>query len=97
MQFLTISRRRTEAYADTDFEPMLAAEAEQARTLYAEGTVRQIWHRADMPGAVLMFEAASEEEVRGKLRQLPMVAAGMLEVVAVIPLNPYRGFGTKYL
>ncbi|MBV8657466.1 MAG: hypothetical protein JO142_06550, partial [Burkholderiales bacterium] len=48
-----------------------------------------------MPGAVLMFEAASEEEVRGKLQQLPMVATGMLEVVAVIPLNPYRGFGPR--
>jgi len=95
MQFITISRRRTEAYTDADFAPMLAAEAEQARTLYADGAIRQIWHRADMPGAVLMFEAASEEEVRGKLQQLPMVATGMLEVVAVIPLNPYRGFGPR--
>jgi len=24
-----------------------------------------------------------------------MVAAGMLEVVAVVPLNPYRGFGPR--
>ena len=95
MQFLTISRRRTEIHTEDEFAPMLPAEAEQARTLYAEGAVRQIWHRADLPGAVLMFEAASEDEVRRQLNRLPMVAAGLLEIVAVIPLNPYRGFGPR--
>lgn len=95
MQFFTISRRRTEAFADADFAPYLDEEAERARALYAEGFARQIWHRGDLPGACFLVEAASEDEVRAKLATLPLVEAGMLEIVAVVPLKPYRGFGPR--
>lgn len=93
MQFLTISHRRSE-FSDAEFATRLYAESEQARTLYSQGSIRQIWHRADLPGACILFEAESEEQVREKLNSLPLFRAGMLEV-KIIPLRPYAGFGPR--
>ena len=95
MQFMTVSRRVVETYADADFVPYLEQEAERARALYAEGFIRQIWHRGDVGGACLLVEADGEEAVRATLATLPLVAAGMLEIVAVVPLRPYAGFGPR--
>jgi muconolactone delta-isomerase len=95
MQFMTLSRRRTEAFSDAEFATKIDAEAEQARSLYLEGFIRQIWHRGDQGGACILIEADTKEQVHHTLNTLPMVAAGMLEVVAVVPLNPYRGFGPR--
>ena len=53
--------------------------------------VPAIRHRADRPGACILIEADSEEQVRQKLNTLPMVQAGML-YVTIIPLKPYAGF-----
>ena len=95
MQFLSISRRRTELFSEGQFAPLLEAEAQRVRTLYADGVIRQIWRRGDLPGACIVFEAASEDEVRAQLATLPLAAAGMLEIIAVIPLQPYPGFGPR--
>jgi len=46
-----------------------------------------------MPGAAILWEAAGEAEVRAALASLPIFQAGMLEVTAVVPLEPYPGFG----
>lgn len=96
MQFMTLSRRVTETFSDAAFAPHIEAEAERARTLYAEGFIRQIWHRADIGGACLLVEADSDEAVRTTLATLPLVAAGMLEIVSVVPLKPYTGFGPRH-
>ena len=95
MQFFTLSRRRTEIYGEADFAPKLEAEAQRARALYLEGFIRQIWHRGDQGGACMLVEAKNDDEVRRGLATLPLVAAGMLEVVSVVPLHPYRGFGPR--
>ncbi len=95
MQFLTLSRRRTEAFSDADFAAMAEKEAERARALYINGFIRQIWHRGDQGGACVLVEAADEAAVRDTFAALPMVAAGMLEVVLVVPLKPYRGFAPQ--
>ena len=95
MQFMTLSRRRTDKFSDADFAPHLAPETQQARAFYAEGFIRQIWRRDDMPGACILWEADSEQSVREMLDKLPLVKAGMLEIVAVIPLRPYAGFGPR--
>ena len=92
MQFLTISRRRTERFAEADFAALRESEAEQARALYSQGFIRQIWHRADIGGACIVVEADSEQEVRDRLHTLPLVKRDMLEVT-IIPLKPYAGFG----
>ncbi len=94
MQFLSISRRRTDAFPPEAFTPeLLAQEGNRVKELYVAGLLRQIWKRSDMPGASILWEAASEAEVRAGLDSLPIFKAGMLEVTALIPLEPYAGFG----
>jgi len=95
MQFLAISRMRTDLYSDADFAPLLEEEAQRARTLYIEGVVRQIWYRGDKRGACSILEADSAEAARAVIESLPLVKAGMLELENVIPLLPYRGFGPR--
>jgi muconolactone delta-isomerase len=93
MQFLSVSRRRTEAFPPESFTPELAArETHRVKELYASGILRQIWKRGDVPGAVILWEAASEAGVRAALDSLPIFQAGMLEIVIVLPLDPYPGF-----
>jgi muconolactone delta-isomerase len=94
MQFLSMSRRRTDAFPPEAFTPELGArEAQRVKELYAAGILRQIWMRGDMPGAAILWEAASEAEVRAAIDSLPIFKAGMLEIVALAPLKPYPGFG----
>src|SRR5512145_2037159 len=53
MQFLALTRRRTESFSDVEFTSRVPAEVSRARALYAEGFIRQVWHRTDLPGACL--------------------------------------------
>jgi len=93
MQFLTISRRRTTEFPPEAFTPdLMAREGQRVRQLYASGILRQIWRRADTPGASILWEAATESEVQAALASLPIYQAGMLEIQALIPLEPYPGF-----
>lgn len=93
MQFLSISRRLVDKFPPEAFTPQLvAAETARVRELYAAGILRQIWKRGDAAGACLLWEAASIDEVRGAIKSLPIYQAGMLELVALIPLDPYPGF-----
>jgi muconolactone delta-isomerase len=91
MQFLTISRRRTESFGDEQFAALREQEFAQARLLYAEGFLRQLWTRGDIAGACLLIEADSEAHVREKINTLPLYKAGMVEF-SIIPLKPYVGF-----
>jgi muconolactone delta-isomerase len=94
MQFLSLSRRRTDAFPPEAFTPdLIAQEGARVKELYAAGIVRQIWARADTPGAAILWEASAEAEVRAACDSLPLYAAGMLEIAALVPLKPYAGFG----
>lgn len=93
MQFVSFSRRRIDAFPPEAFTPELGQrESARVRELYASGILRQIWKRGDMPGACILWEAASEQEVRDAIATLPIFIAGMLELTALIPLEPYPGF-----
>jgi muconolactone delta-isomerase len=93
MQFISISRRRTDAFPPEAFTPeLMARETLRVKELYASGILRQIWKRGDIPGASILWEAASEAEARAALGSLPIFQAGMLEVVVLVPLEPYPGF-----
>ncbi len=85
MQFLSLSRRRTDEFPPEAFTADLIAQ-ETAR-------VRQLWKRGDIPGAGILWEAASIDEVRAAIHSLPIYRAGLLELVALVPLEPYPGFG----
>jgi muconolactone delta-isomerase len=94
MQFLSLSRRRIDAFPPEAFTPELVArESQRVRELYAAGLLRQVWRRGDIPGAAILWEAVSEAEVRAALDSLPIAQAGMLEILALAPLAPYPGFG----
>jgi muconolactone delta-isomerase len=94
MQFLTVSRRRTDAFPPEAFTPeLIRREGQRVRELYASGILRQIWKRGDMPGAAILWEVASEDEVHAALNSLPIKQAGMMEIAVFLPLEPYPGFG----
>ena len=96
MQFLSVSRRRTEAFPPETWTPeLVAAEGQRVRELYAAGVVRTIWRRKDMPGAAMILEAASEDEARAALESLPLAQKGMLEIVVFTELEPYPAFGPR--
>ncbi len=90
MQFLSISRLRN-GLTEADYTGLVEGEARQARTFYAEGSIRQIWHRADVRGACLLWEAENEERVQDMLRRFPFVQASLVDI-SLIPLRPYAGF-----
>ena len=96
MQFFSVSRRRIESFPPEAWTPeLLAAEGERVRELYAAGTVRSIWRRKDMPGAVVLLEAANEDEARAAVASLPLAKLGMLEIVVLTALEPYPAFGPR--
>jgi muconolactone delta-isomerase len=93
MQFLSISRRRTDQFPPEAFTAeLVAGEGQRVKALYASGILRQIWKRGDTPGASILWEAPGEAEVRAAIATLPIFAAGMLEIQALVPLEPYAGF-----
>jgi muconolactone delta-isomerase len=94
MQFLSISRRRTDAFPSEGFTPeLITQEGNRVKELYAAGLLRQVWKRGDTPGAAILWESATEAEVRAALDSFPIFKAGMLEITALVPLEPYAGFG----
>jgi muconolactone delta-isomerase len=90
MQFMTVSHRRA-GFTEEQVASLVDAEQNRAREMYTSGALRQIWHRADMPGACMLWEAASADEVLALFNTLPFAQAGMLEVM-VVSLKPYAGF-----
>ena len=94
MQFLTLSRRRTDAFpAEAFTSELIAQEGQRVKELYMMGILRQVWRRGDAAGAAIVWEAGSEAEVRSACESLPIFKAGMLEIVSLVPLEPYAGFG----
>ncbi|UPK76775.1 hypothetical protein MU582_09090 [Nocardioidaceae bacterium SCSIO 66511] len=88
---MVTSRRRTETYADSDFDAVIPAETARVRELYADGVVRQIWLRDDVPGACFIVEADALSDARKIVDGLPMAASGLSEFT-VTGLRPYGGF-----
>lgn len=96
MQFLVLTRRKMDLFPAEAWTPeLLANESQRVRDLYVAGTVRNIWRRKDVPGAAILFEAATEDEVRAAVASLPLAKKGMLEIAALTELEPYPGFGPR--
>jgi muconolactone delta-isomerase len=95
MQFLVLTRRRTDNFPAESWTPeLLEAEGQRVRELYSQGVVRNIWRRKDIAGAVLILEAGSEENARSAAESLPLAKLGMIEIT-VAPLEPYPAFGPR--
>ena len=91
MQFLVITRRKTESFPPALFAEKFDAEVARARELYREQFTRQIWHRADGNGACQIVEAPDEAYVRERIGSLPFAEADMMDIT-IIALKPYAGF-----
>ncbi len=82
-----------DAFPPEAFTPeLVGGEAQRVKELYAAGILRQVWKRGDVPGAAILWEAASEAEAREAIASLPLARAGMLEVTTFLALEPYGGF-----
>ena len=81
--------------ADGDFAPHLKAEAARAWELHQAGVIRELYFRADWPGAVLVLECAGVEEAADVLNTLPLVKAGLI-AFDIIPLKAYPGFSRLF-
>jgi muconolactone delta-isomerase len=96
MQFAVLTRRRMDEFpAEQWTAELIAEESNRVREMYAAGSVRSIWRRKDMPGSLILLEAASEDEARALVVSLPLAKRGMLEFVVVTELEPYPGFGPR--
>jgi hypothetical protein len=96
VQFLVLSRRRTDVFPPEAWTPELVeAEGQRVRELYTAGIIRTIWRRKDIAGAVIVMEAASEEEAREAAASLPLAKRDMLEIVTLTQLEPYPGFAPR--
>ena len=73
------------------FRPHLKAEAQRVWELYQNGTIRELYFRADRSEAVLILECADAGEAQQTLESLPLVKAGLI-TFDLIPLIPYPGF-----
>ena len=91
MQFIVITRRRTETFTDAQFAEELASEGARARELYAEGHFRSLNSRGDIPGAVILLEARDLDDASHLVGTLPFAKLEMMDI-QIIPLRPYRGF-----
>lgn len=91
VQFMILSRRRTEQFTDAEFGAVIPAETDRVRALYADGIVRQIWLRGDLAGACFTIEAPDADTADSIVQNLPMAVSGLSEFT-IIPLSPYRGF-----
>jgi len=87
-------RSRTEGSAGPVSDEVLPAETERVRQLYADGVVRQIRLRDDVPGACLLVEAPDLAAAQATVDALPMASSGLPEST-VLPLEPDRGFGPR--
>jgi muconolactone delta-isomerase len=94
-QFIALLKRDYDRFGESDFAPLLEPEAERARRLYSEGTLRAIWGRKDTPGALLLIEAPDLEAARKVAGSLPLLQKGMLIVEQFLEIGPYRGFGPR--
>ncbi len=96
LQFLVVTRRRSDAFPLAAWtSQLLEEEAEHVRALYLEGSLRAIWRRNDEPGAILIFEANTQDQVEQIMANLPLAKRGMLEVAMTTELTPYSGFGPR--
>jgi muconolactone delta-isomerase len=91
MRILAIERPVKGVPEDGFTRDLGVAEARQAWELHQEGTIRELYFRADEHAAVLALECEDVEAARSVLASLPLVAAGLIEF-EVLPLRAYPGF-----
>ena len=85
----------SEGIKPEQYTPHLKSEARRVWELYQNGTIRELYFRADRSEAVLILECTDVREARQVLESLPLVQAGLI-TFDVIPLIPYPGFARLF-
>lgn len=85
MQFLVICRPAAGGDPE-EFKRLVPFETEALRELKAAGTLAGAWSPGH-PGAVLMLEAADEDEAAGLVAEFPLLQADLI-TTEIIPLHP---------
>jgi hypothetical protein len=86
-KFLAIGTRRPHATADA-IAPYSRHEMTTVWRDYLNGTIRELYQRADGSGVVMVVEAEDEAAVQAMLDKLPLSQAGFLDT-QVIGLAPF--------
>ena len=75
-----------------DFADVELAEQKKAKAMYRKGIAQQIWAvQAERKGAIGLFEAASDEDLRDIVNSFPMVQHGYADAL-VFPVGPFVAF-----
>lgn len=88
MKFAAINRIKQGTKTD-EMHPLRANEAKVVWDLHKRGILESIFYRTDGPGALLILECASKEELQKELNKLPLHKYMDIEI---IPLKPYEGY-----
>ena len=91
MQILAISKKQDGATPEK-MRLHLADEVKHTLEAYLDGKVRDFWFKVNGMGVVLMLETANEDEARSIIKELPLVAAGLIDF-DLIPLQPLKPLG----
>ncbi len=95
MKILVLPRRR-DGVPIEKMQPHFTAEVQAVWDLYAQGVIRELYTRADQPGAaILSVEAPSIEDARKSLARLPLVAMNLLDL-DFIPLAPFTNLSRLF-
>jgi muconolactone delta-isomerase len=91
MRLVAIERAVPGATPDRFTDGLLVSEARRVWRLTQEGTIREVYFRADADDAVLILECPDVGAAEAALASLPLVETGLIRF-ELIPLRPYPGF-----
>ena len=89
MRFVIVATRSETASPDEFTPEILQAESKTAFKLMADDFLRELYSRTDGKGAILVVEAASEDEVKEKLGTLPLAQKNLLSA-EIYGIKAYR-------
>lgn len=92
MQILAVLNLK-EGIAPDKMGPYLKDEVKHTLESYLDGNIRSFWFRGDRPGVVFMLESKDEEDARRVMADLPLAAAGLVDL-ELIPLKPLHPLGS---
>ncbi len=95
MQYLVIFTPKKKFETEglpADFPKMEEEEEEQAKVLYGEGGLRQVWALdIKSKGAAVLFEAASTKDLQKMIDSFPLIKVAYADY-QIWPLTPYPAF-----
>jgi hypothetical protein len=95
MRILAIERDVPGARTDQYTPELGKAEARRVWELHQDGTIRELYFRADQTSAVLALECPDVEAAQAVLDTLPLVEAGLIRF-ELLPLRAYPGFARLF-